>query len=304
MAMVRSPCVSLSFSVRRSSALASRPGRFCRMTCSTWSLVQRSRVAEKLDELHRQRRLAVHERNEFAAVDDEHLAIGVGGSVRGPACPSSSAISPKISPGPIRLRMALRPSAEEMLIFTVPLITANRLVPGSPLAEDRRAPLQRGVLGVAAELVERLGIKIGRNTDACAGPTTCCSQIRELHPCCPEARWFSPGDCRLAVPRNQRGPAFQPETGFFGVLRGSHAGRHRHPLPPGKKIRPARPDRVLPACFNSGCRKDAMSARDSGKGYGARDACVPYGRRTVRYLSSPAMRPRVSAVGGRGGAAR
>ena len=50
-------------------------------------------------------------------------------------CPESSAMSPKISPGPIRLRMALRPSGEEMLIFTVPLITANRLVGGSPLAK-------------------------------------------------------------------------------------------------------------------------------------------------------------------------
>ena len=46
---------------------------------------------------------------------------------------SSSAISPKISPAPIRFRIALRPSGEEMLIFTVPDITANRLIPGSPL---------------------------------------------------------------------------------------------------------------------------------------------------------------------------
>ena len=46
---------------------------------------------------------------------------------------SSTAISPKISPGPIRLKIALRPSGEETLIFTVPLITAIRLLPGSPL---------------------------------------------------------------------------------------------------------------------------------------------------------------------------
>src|SRR5205085_6392461 len=46
--------------------------------------------------------------------------------------PERRAISPKISPGPIRLRIALRPSGDEMLIFTVPLITANRLVGGSP----------------------------------------------------------------------------------------------------------------------------------------------------------------------------
>ena len=47
--------------------------------------------------------------------------------------PSSSAISPKTSPEPMRFRIALRPSAEEVLIFTVPLITANRLLPASPL---------------------------------------------------------------------------------------------------------------------------------------------------------------------------
>ena len=49
------------------------------------------------------------------------------------ACPSSTDISPKISPAPIKFKIALRPSAEEMLILTVPLITANRLLPGSPL---------------------------------------------------------------------------------------------------------------------------------------------------------------------------
>src|ERR1700680_852176 len=40
--------------------------------------------AQQFDEFHRQRRLAAHERNEFAAVDDEDLAIGVGGGVGGP----------------------------------------------------------------------------------------------------------------------------------------------------------------------------------------------------------------------------
>jgi len=46
---------------------------------------------------------------------------------------ASTAISPKVSPALIRFRMALRPSGEETLIFTVPLITAIRLLPGSPL---------------------------------------------------------------------------------------------------------------------------------------------------------------------------
>ena len=59
------------------------------------------------------------------------LVFAVASAVRG--CPSSTAISPNISPAPIRFKIALRPSGEEMLIFTVPLITAIRLVPGSPL---------------------------------------------------------------------------------------------------------------------------------------------------------------------------
>src|ERR1700759_2483563 len=45
----------------------------------------------------------------------------------------STDISPNTSPGPIRFRIALRPSGEEMLNFTVPEITTIRLLPGSPL---------------------------------------------------------------------------------------------------------------------------------------------------------------------------
>src|SRR6201995_6201650 len=47
--------------------------------------------------------------------------------------PERTDISPNTSPEPIRFRIALRPSDEEMLVFTVPEITAIRLVPGSPL---------------------------------------------------------------------------------------------------------------------------------------------------------------------------
>ena len=36
-------------------------------------------------------------------------------------------------------KIALRPSGEEILIFTVPEITAYRLMPGSPL-ENNEAP--------------------------------------------------------------------------------------------------------------------------------------------------------------------
>ena len=59
------------------------------------------------------------------------LLFAVASAVR--ACPSSTAISPNNSPAPIKFKIAVRPSAEDMLIFTVPVITANRLLPGSPL---------------------------------------------------------------------------------------------------------------------------------------------------------------------------
>ena len=63
----------------------------------------------------------------------------------------------------MRLKIALRPSAEETLIFTVPLTTANRLVAGISLGKERRSPLERGMSGVAAKLVERVRLKIAKN---------------------------------------------------------------------------------------------------------------------------------------------
>jgi hypothetical protein len=48
--------------------------------------------------------------------------------------PSSSAISPKMSPFPSTRNTASLPSTEGTLIFTVPDPIANRLLPGSPLA--------------------------------------------------------------------------------------------------------------------------------------------------------------------------
>ena len=59
------------------------------------------------------------------------LVLAMASAVR--AWPSSRATSPTISPGPIKLKIAVRPSGEEMLIFTVPVTTAIRLFPGSPL---------------------------------------------------------------------------------------------------------------------------------------------------------------------------
>ena len=103
------------------------------MTCSTWSLVQRSRAHKQFDEFHRQRRLASHEGQEFAAVDDKNLAIGVGGGVGGPRLAVEHRDFAENLAGTDQVENRAAAVGEEMLIFTVPLITANRLLPGSPL---------------------------------------------------------------------------------------------------------------------------------------------------------------------------
>ena len=103
------------------------------MTCSTWSLVQRSRVHNSsMNFIASAGWLRTKGRNSRRSmVKISQLVLAMASAERG--WPSSTDISPKISPGPIRFRIALRPSAEETLIFTVPLITAIRLLPGSPL---------------------------------------------------------------------------------------------------------------------------------------------------------------------------
>ena len=53
-------------------------------------------------------------------------------------------------------------------------------------------------------------------------------------------------------------PGVEVGSHFRATRNGDCLGHVDHQLryrPQGKKIRPARPQRVLPACFNSGCRK-------------------------------------------------
>ena len=69
-------------------------------------------------------------------------------AVRG--LPSSSAISPKISPSRIRLKTAFFPLVESAVICTVPLQTANNDVPGSPFW--KMVTPRSTVLGLAQEL--------------------------------------------------------------------------------------------------------------------------------------------------------
>ena len=103
------------------------------MICSTCSLVQRSRVHNSsMNFIASAGWLFTNGMNSRRSmIKSSQLVFAVASADR--TCPSSTVISPKISPAPIKFRMALRPSIEEMLIFTVPLITANMLVPGSPL---------------------------------------------------------------------------------------------------------------------------------------------------------------------------
>ena len=103
------------------------------MTCSTCSLVQRTRAHSSSMNFIAiagwLRRKGMNSRRSMTKISQSELAVASAVRSR----PSSNAISPKTSPDPMRFRIALRPSAEEVLIFTVPLITATRLLPGSPL---------------------------------------------------------------------------------------------------------------------------------------------------------------------------
>ena len=66
-----------------------------------------------------------------ATTSNSQSVIAVASAVR--SLPSSSAISPKISPSLIMLRMSSFPSEDGALITTRPRSTAIMLLPGSPL---------------------------------------------------------------------------------------------------------------------------------------------------------------------------
>ena len=88
---------------------------------------------QQFDEFHRQRRLAPHEWQELAAVDDENLAIAVGGGICGPRLAIEHGDFADNLAGADQVENRAAAVGDEMLIFTVPDITAIRLFPGSPL---------------------------------------------------------------------------------------------------------------------------------------------------------------------------
>ena len=119
--------------------------------------------AKQLDELHRQRRLASHEGNKLATVDDEYFAIGVGGSVGSPRPPIEHRDFTENLAGAdqIQNRTTALGGRDADLHRTAE--HRKQAVAGISLGKNRGSPLQRGVLGITAELVERAGIKIAEN---------------------------------------------------------------------------------------------------------------------------------------------
>jgi hypothetical protein len=116
---------------------------------------------EQLDEFHRQRRLASHKRQEVAAVNDEDFAIGICGGVgRPPLSRKHRNLAECIAcTDQIEDRAAAFRRGDADLHRAG--YYAKNAVARIALAKDRRSPLQRSVLGITAELVECLRLKIG-----------------------------------------------------------------------------------------------------------------------------------------------
>src|SRR5260370_19646740 len=120
-------------------------------------------LTQQLDQLHRQRRLASHKGKKVATIDDKNLTIGIRRHVGGPRQPVEHRDLPEnlsradqvqncaaaVRGGDADLRRAADHRNQAVA----------RISPGN----DRGSPLQRGMLGVAAELVERRRLKIGEH---------------------------------------------------------------------------------------------------------------------------------------------
>ena len=144
--------------------------------------------AQQLDEFHRQRRLASHKGKKFAAVDDKNLAIGIGRGVGGPRLSIEHRHLPEDLAGADQIQNRAAAVGRGDADLHRAADHRNQAVAGIPLETDRGSPLERGVLGVAAELVERLRLKIAKIRMLAQDRQACCSKTAELHLSCPEAR--------------------------------------------------------------------------------------------------------------------
>lgn len=118
--------------------------------------------AKQLDELHRKRRLAAHERNELAPVNDEQLAIGVGGGIGRPRQAVEQRDLPEYLAGLDQVQNRVATIRRRDADLDRARDHRNQAGAGIALGKDRRPTLQRDVLGVAAELIECLGLEIGK----------------------------------------------------------------------------------------------------------------------------------------------
>ena len=213
------------------------------------------------------------------------------------ACPSSSAISPKISPGPTIFRIALRPSGRGNAHLHRTRNDRVQAVAGIPFGKQRGAPLQRGVLGVTAELLESLRLEVGKNRVLAQDRQFAAREsVSFTRPLLRHAS-RTPGNTGLQSFRNQRGPAFQPESARrvdLAAGKQDNASITAEPWPDRRRsvgwlaAKSQQNPMVLLAILFRG--QGAISAKNSDKACEVQYACGHYGQRSE--LSGHACRRR------------
>ncbi len=119
--------------------------------------------AEQLDEFHRELRMAPHKRKKFAAIDDKYLAIGICRGVGGPRLPIEHRDFSEDLTGADKVENRTAAVGRGDAHFHGAADHRTKTVPWISFGKQRGSPLQRGVFGVAAELVEGLRFKIAKN---------------------------------------------------------------------------------------------------------------------------------------------
>src|ERR1700682_2632783 len=107
--------------------------------------------------------MASHKRKKFAAIDDKYLAIGICRGVGGPRLPVEHRDFPEDLTGADKIENRAAAIGRGDAHFHGATDHRKKTVPWISFGKQRGSPLQRGVLRVAAELVEGLGFKIAKN---------------------------------------------------------------------------------------------------------------------------------------------
>ena len=116
--------------------------------------------AKQLDEFHRQRRMVSYKRKKFAAIYNKNLAVRICGSVGCPRVPIEHRDFTEDFTGADKIKNRAAAIGRGDAHFHGAADDGNKTVSGVSFGTDRRAPLQRGMLGVAAELIEGLRFKV------------------------------------------------------------------------------------------------------------------------------------------------